>query len=383
MQNQSIYERKKENCFMKKILVFGITDNPGGVESVIMSYYRNIDRNKTQFDFLCNTEVVAGEKEILSLGGRIYRITARSVDINKYRKDLEFFFSEHAKEYCAIWVNVCSLANIDYLIEAKKWNIPRRIIHSHNSQNMDSKLRGILHQFNRLRISKYATDYWACSKEAADWFYDGQIRNKAIIIHNAIDIDKMKFNSEKGNYYRNYFNVNDKIVIGNVGRLHFQKNQSFVIDIFNELVKSNPNYHLMIVGQGIEEDNLKEQVKMLKLEKYVTFTGVQKDIQGLLSCFDLFLFPSRFEGLSIAGLEAQANGLPMVCSKFVNPVELKVNNNFYFVDLKCSASIWAENCKELLKIGRVDFNTVKSNFIGHGYEIHSEVNKFQKLIDEM
>ena len=383
MQNESIYERKKETDFMKKILIFGVTDNPGGVESVIMSYYRNIDRDKIQFDFLCNTEIVAGEKEILSLGGTIYRITARSVDINKYRRDLEYFFCRHAKEYCAIWVNVCSLANIDYLIEAKKWNIPRRIIHSHNSKNMDNKLRGILHKFNRLRISKYATDYWACSKEAADWFYDRKIRKKAIIIHNAIDVEKMKFNSEKRNYYRNYYNVNDKIVIGNVGRLHFQKNQSFVIDIFNELVRYNSNYHLMIVGQGVEEANLKEKVKMLNLENYITFTGVQKDIQGLLSCFDLFLFPSRFEGLSIAGLEAQANGLPMLCSKFVNPVDLKVNNNFCFMDLKSSVNLWVEKCINLLEVGRVDFNTVKSNFIEHGYEIHSEVNKFQKLIEEM
>ena len=100
---------------MKKVLVFGITDLPGGIESVIMNYYRNIDRNKVQFDFLCNTEKVAYEDEIISLGGTIYRITARSKDIKKYKEDMKNFFKEHSKEYDTIWVNICSLANIDYL----------------------------------------------------------------------------------------------------------------------------------------------------------------------------------------------------------------------------------------------------------------------------
>ena len=147
---------------MKRVLVFGVTENPGGVESVIMNYYRNIDRNKIQFDFLCNTKEVAYEDEIIKMGGKIYKITGRSVNRRQYMNDMEKFFSENAKKYTTIWVNVCSLANIDYLKFAKKYGIKYRIIHSHNSENMDSKLRGLLHKFNKKIIIKYATDFWAC-----------------------------------------------------------------------------------------------------------------------------------------------------------------------------------------------------------------------------
>lgn len=368
---------------MKKILVFGITDNPGGVESVIMSYYRHIDRNKIQFDFLCNTEIVAHEEEILSLGGKIYRVCARSKDRNKYKKDMDSFYSVHSKEYDAIWMNVCSLANIDYLKYAKKYGIPRRIIHSHNSQNMDTKLRGLLHKINKKNIDKYATDFWACSRDAAYWFYKDEIAKNAVIIHNAIDWKKMGFNQEKREQIRKEYNLENAFVIGNVGRLHFQKNQEFIIDIFNELHKEDDKFKLVLVGQGEDEKKLKEKVEQLNLNDYVCFTGVQSDIQAWLSAFDFFLFPSQFEGLSIAGLEAQANGVPMLCSAKVNPLELKVNSNFEFMSLEKDKSEWASKIKNLAKEGRISSSEIASNFINAGYDIETESLKLEQLMDSI
>lgn len=155
---------------MFRILVFGMTENPGGVESFLMNYFRHIDKSKIQFDFLCNShEFIAYEEEIRSSGSRIFHITARSKHWKKYSKELKKVFAGHASEWDAIWVNVCSLANIDYLKMAKKYGITKRIIHSHNSQNMDSWLRGILHKWNRLCLAGYATDFWACSENAARW----------------------------------------------------------------------------------------------------------------------------------------------------------------------------------------------------------------------
>lgn len=138
-----------------RILVFGMTENPGGVESFLVNYYRHIDRNKIQWDFLCNSHnPVAYEDELISLGGRCFHISARSADRQKYRQELDSVFKEHAKEWSAIWVNVCSLANIDYLKVAKEYGIEKRIIHSHNSQNMDNWLRGLLHKWNKRQIGK-------------------------------------------------------------------------------------------------------------------------------------------------------------------------------------------------------------------------------------
>ena len=365
---------------MRKILVFGMTDNPGGVESVIMSYYRHIDRNEIQFDFLCNTQIVAYEKEILSLGGNIYRICARSKNRRRYSLDMHNFFSVHAKEYVAIWVNTCSLANIDYLKYAKKYGIPRRIIHSHNSQNMDTFLRGVLHKINKYKVEKYATDFWACSEEAAHWFYNNKLFYKTVMIHNAIDWKQMSFSQEKRDRIRKKYNLEKFFVIGNVGRLHFQKNQEFIIDIFNELHKKNKNTKLVLIGQGEDEHKLIEKVEKCKLNENVLFMGVQKDIQAWLSAFDFFLFPSRFEGLSIAGLEAQANGLPMLCSEKVIPVEIKVNPNCEFMSLKENKHVWARKIDEDMNLERISFEAIKTNFNNAGYDIFVEAKKFEQII---
>ena len=200
---------------MKRILVFGITDFPGGIESVIMNYYRNIDKNKIQFDFLCNTENVAYEDEIKKLGGVIYRIPARSKGYFKYKKSINNFFKNYHDKYDAIWVNVCSLANIDYLKIAKKYNIKTRIIHCHTSQNMDSKLRGILHKFNKLFLKKYATNFWSCSASSSSWFYSKSIMNsnKFKIIKNAIDLDKFIFNNKIREEYRRDMKIDDDTIV--------------------------------------------------------------------------------------------------------------------------------------------------------------------------
>ena len=245
---------------MKRILVFGMTDNPGGMESTIMNYYRFIDKRKFQFDFLCNTEKVAYENEIKKLGGKIFRITARSKNIKLYHRDMKRFFEKEAISYDTIWMNVCSLANIDYLIYAKKYGIKRRIIHCHNSRNMDSWRRGILHKINRKRIAEFATDFWSCSDSASSWFYGEKIirSKKYKVIYNAINPSEYEFKREVREKYRREMGViNGEIVIGNVGRLHFQKNQEFLIKIFNRLVEKNANVKLWLVGNGPDKSKLK------------------------------------------------------------------------------------------------------------------------------
>ncbi len=366
---------------MIRILVFGMTENPGGVESFLINYYRNIDRNKIQFDFLCNShEQVAYEEELISLGARTFHITARSKDRRFYKKELEEVFKDHKDEWSAIWVNVCSLANIDYLKMAKKYNIEKRIIHSHNSQNMDSKLRVMLHYLNKPSVKKYATDYWACSMDAARWFYSGELLNKAVVIHNAIDVDRMCFDAKKRKEIRDRYDLQDKFVIGNVGRLHFQKNQEFAIEVFKYYHRENPDSRLVLVGQGEDENKLRAKVKDYGLMDSVLFPGIQKDIQGWLSSFDLFLFPSRFEGLSVVAMEAQANGVPVLASEGVIPDEVKMNDDFRFFDLKEGPEAWGEKIITMSSGKRPEYKDIKENFIKHGYDIETEVSKLEKLL---
>ena len=363
---------------MNKILVFGVTDTAGGMESVIMNYYRNIDRNVIQFDFICNTEKVAYEDEIIQLGGKIFRITARSKNYRKFKQDLKNFFKQHSKEYSTIWVNVCSLANIDYLIQAKKYGIKYRIIHSHNSKNMDSKLRGILHKINRLRIKKYATDFWSCSDEASEWFYSKKIINGSnyLLVNNAINTDKFKFNSEIRKKIRDELNLNEYLVIGNVGRFHFQKNHKFIIEIFNELLKINKNVKLILLGKGSKEQEIKARVKELRIEKSVMFLGERNDVQNVMQAMDVLLFPSLFEGLPLTLVEAQANGMPILASKDVISNKIKMSENLRFISLEETAEFWAKKLNEinLENKSKENIEIIKNV----GFDIENESRKIEK-----
>ena len=369
---------------MKKILVFGITDKKGGVESVIMNYYRNINRDKFQFDFLCNTKKVAYEDEITALGGKIYRITARSENFNQYKSEMDQFFKNHSKEYSTIWVNVCSLANIDYLIYAKKYGIKKRIIHCHNSQNMDSFIRGMIHRFNKIRLEKYATDFWTCSESSSKWFYSSKIINssKYLVINNAINIDNFLFDENKRKKTRNEFNIDDDtLLIGNIGRFHPQKNHEFIIEIFKAINSKYPKSKLMLVGTGDDMEKIKGLVKKEKLANEVIFTGERKDVSNILSAMDVFLFPSKYEGLSVALIEAQANGLKCFTSKDVVPLEANISGEVDYISLNDKASEWAKKILTYYNDNKnLNRKINRDLFIKSGFDIKSEINKFEEKI---
>ena len=366
---------------LKKVLVFGMTDNPGGVESFLMAYYRKLDKSKIQFDFLCNNKTVAYEDEINALGGRVFKICARSVNPALYKAELEGFFKEHASEYCAIWVNVCSLANIDYLKAAKKYGIKTRIIHSHNAQNMDSALRGVLHKINRLSINKYATHFWACTDLAADFFYNAKVKASKNFreVKNAIDVSAFSFSSEARENLRRELALEDSLVFGNVGRLHFQKNQSFLLDIFAEISKKRDDARLVLIGGGEDEAMLKEKTASLGLSDKVLFLGVRSDVPQLMSALDVFLLPSKFEGLGIVLIEAQASGLLSFTSAEVVPEDAKVTDLLTFIPLSKSPNEWAEEI--LSKSENQRRPDTLSEITQAGYNIDTQIDSLQNFFE--
>ena len=368
---------------MKKILVFGMTDNPGGVETVIMNYYRHIDKSNIQFDFLCNTEKVAYEEEIKQIGGNIYKITARSKNFKKYKADMKAFFKEHASEYSAIWVNICILVNIDYLKYAKKYGIKHRIIHSHNSQNMASFIKGIMHRINKRIIHRYATDFWTCSEEAGKWFFTKKIRNsnKYLLVRNAIDTSKYQFNNDIRIEYRNKLGISEKFVLGNIGRLHFQKNQTFLLKIMSEICRKRDDAYLLLIGQGEDEEILKQEVKQLNIEDKVMFLGVRDDIPELFQTMDVFLLPSKFEGVPLVLIEAQAAGVDIYASKAVIPETAKMTDNFTFISLDKSPKEWAN---EILATQHVRKNSTENieKLKNNKYDIKTEVKKMEKIFED-
>lgn len=370
----------------KRVLVQGMTENLGGIESCILNYYQNVDRERVQFDFLCNFEgKVAYEEELLALGARVFRVTPRSKNPIKFRKELKQLYEIHNKEWCAVWVNVCILANIDYLILAKKYGIKKRIIHSHNSGDMDNSYqKRIQHLVNKRRIKRFATDFWACSRVAAEWFYEGDVLKRAIIINNAIDIDRYSYSHEKRKETRNNLGLDeDTYLIGNIGRLQFQKNQSFALDVFDTYSEYNQNAFLVFVGKGEDEEKLKARSKKLGISDRVYFAGIRKDIDAWLSAFDLFLFPSVFEGLSVVALEAQANGVPILASEEVSPNELRINDNYNSLSLRSTADEWAREI-DVIKTNekRTEGKNIQEGFLKAGFVIEKEAKKLEYFLVE-
>lgn len=363
---------------MFKVLVWGMTFNPGGVESVIMNYYRNISKEVCQFTFLGHTDEIAYKDEILARGDKIISIPTRRQNIVKFYKGLNKVFKECT--YDAVWANVCSLSNIALLKVAKKYGVKIRIIHSHNSKNMGSFKSAILHNINKQFIHKYATKFWACGQLAGEYFYKDKIlkSDKYEIIPNAINLDRFKFDEAIRNRYRIDMGIDDKLVFGHIGRYHFQKNQQFLLNVFYEIQKQRKDAILLLVGQGEDEQKLKQQAIDLGIEDNVRFLGLRKDVESLLLAFDLMIFPSLFEGLSVALLEAQATGLPIYAADTIAK-QTKVNNNFKFLSLQSSPSEWATSIlSDIAQLSRDA--SAHQNLKIQGFDINDQVQNFVELL---
>lgn len=306
----------------------------GGVESVIMNYYRHIDRNKIQFDFICDEDSTnIPYEEIEKLGGKVI-LCPPYQKLPKYLKFLENLFRE--KRYRIVHSNISTMS-IFPLYAAKKAGVPVRIAHSHSTSNPREWKKNLLKNTLRPFSKKYATDYFACSELAGRYLFgDKTFDNGEVkIIRNAIDVEKFKFDPKIRKELRKELGVkDDDFVIGHLGRFVEQKNHRFLIDIFAEVKKEKANTKLVLAGQGPLMDEIKEKVKSLGLENDVFFLGQRSDSNKLYSMFDVFCLPSLYEGLPVVGVEAQANGVKTIFSNNVtsesvvkkDTEQLEINN---------------------------------------------------------
>ncbi|WP_338627174.1 glycosyltransferase family 1 protein [Clostridium baratii] len=366
---------------MKKILVYGLTQTRGGVESFLLNYYKNFNTNNIQMDFISNTPDTVYKEEVAALGGKIFNVCSKKKNPLRFKKDMENIFKNHSNEYDAIWVNLCSLANIDYLKYAKKYGIKRRIVHSHNAANMFGKLKETLHNYNKKRIDRYATDFWACSDSAAKWFYKYDILNskKFRVIKNAVDTEKFSFDKKIRDEYRKILNIENKYVLGNIGRFHFQKNHDFLIDVFKEVREKCDNSILLLVGNGDLEEHIKEKVKNLGLEESVIFLGMRDDVNKIMQAIDIFLMPSRFEGLPVAAVEAQSSGVRCLLSDTITK-EIKVTDLIEFIGAKSKedVNVWRDKILEY-KLG-YDRREMNEDMKKSGFEIKEAAKNLEDFL---
>lgn len=324
--------------------------NMGGIESFIMNTYRVIDRNRVQFDFLVNDEENKYAQEIGELGGHIYFIPPRNRGIKAYKTNIDRFFTEHREEFQAVHLHAASLSSVYVLVAAKRYHIRTRIIHAHSTSIKGSKLHYVLHIFNKLRLKKIATHYFACSDKAQHWMFDYTGRfAKSEVINNGILMKDFAYDEKKRGEIRKQLGIeSDEIAICHVGSLAKVKNQSFLIDIFLQLKTITPHYKLFMIGDGPLKSQLQEKIESLKIEDSVTFLGIRKDVHRLMQGFDCMVFPSLFEGLPVALVEVQASDLQVICSDTISGMA-KISDDTTFLSLSLSASDWAREIDKKLK----------------------------------
>lgn len=346
--------------------------NSGGSQSMVMNIYRNIDRNKVQFDFIVDTpDEDYYADEIKKLGGRIYEMPKlKGKNLSEVVHAWNIFFKSHT-EYKVLHSHVRSYAVI-YIKIAKKYGLTT-LIHSHSTSNgtgIQSMVKSVLQYPLR-----YTADYLlACSQEAGIWLYGARTCTKPnyIFFPNAIDVSAYLPNGNVREKYRKSFGVNGKLVIGHVGRFMDAKNHMFLVDVFKKVHDRNSDTVLVLVGDGDLKVQVENKVKELCLEDSVIFTGSRSDVSDMLQMMDVFAFPSLWEGLPVTLIEAQSAGLPCIISdKITHDIDLSERICRLPIN---SADLW---CDSILKAG--DKKDVSENIIAAGFDINDTAPKIENL----
>lgn len=320
---------------IRVLQIMGIVES-GGVEAVIMNYYRHIDKSKVQFDFVMhkgsNQNYI---NEVKGMGGKVYEVTPYTKNVIKFTYEIYKIIKEGS--YKIVHSNMNSLSGFSlfaaYLAGAKV-----RILHNHTTDTIEEGFRTIIKRMLRPFARAFANENWACSKLAGEWMYGKEAvkNNQVTIINNAIDLDKFVFEQEKRDVLRKELDLEGKFVVGHVGRFTKAKNHEFLIDVFVEVAKQKDNAVLVLIGNGLLLDVIQNKVNKLHLTDKVIFLGVRNDVANLYNVMDVFVLPSLYEGFGLVALEAQENGLPVIASTEV-PTEVKVNEGVVFLDLNNSA----------------------------------------------
>ncbi len=360
-----------------RILHAAVNMNRGGAETLIMNLYRNMDRSKIQFDFLTCKEGIF-DQEIMELGGKIYRIPyITDVGHFQYLKELDHFFSLH-RDYHCVHSHMDKMSGL-VLRSAKKAGIPVRIAHSHNTKSEGGLAARTYKWLSGIFIPHCATHTVACSTESAKWLFPNQA-DGTMVLRNGIEIDKFIYSGITAQKIRAELKISQKsLVVGHVGRFSEQKNHAFIVDIFAEIVKHRSESTLILAGDGPLRKDIEKRVKSKNLTEKVRFTGIRSDIPDLLQAFDIFLFPSLFEGLPVSLIEAQGMGIDCMISDVISE-EVDVGAGLvHFESLKSPPSNWAERIMEMNHIKKDVRNLVKEK----GYDVQSSAKILQNFYIEI
>lgn len=354
---------------MKRLLCLLSSMNKGGAETFLMKVYRTLDRTRYQMDFCIHVEDKCDyEDEILGMGGRIFRIPPKSKNTKEFKRQLKELISDNRYQY--VLKITSNAAGFWDLKIAKKAGAERTIARSSNSGDGASRMQFMIHRASRVLWQKYADVKIAPSDLAAEYTFGKHAVRKGEVgyLNNGLDLKEFRFDEDARFRIRKELAVKDNtIIVGHIGRFNTQKNHGFLVRIFAEYLKSKPESVLVLVGVGDLEEEIRRQVEDLGLSDRVRFLGLRNDIPALMSAFDVFVFPSLYEGMPNTVIEAQACGLPCLLSDTITR-QADLCGRLRYLPIDDSAR-WVEEIAEAVAEGRIDADM-------KDYDIHTVTDQF-------
>ena len=364
-----------------RVLQVGMTRNLGGIETYLIEQFRHLDKSKIDYDFVNITGEysICYEDEILASGSKIFKVVSRHKNPLLHYWQWFNILLQNKGVYYVIVLNTNSLEYVFPLVLGKIFGIPVRVIHSHNSgfENKQGLARRLLVGMNKKLLAWSANLRFACSQFAGQWMFKD---NPYHVIYNAIDIHKYDADLAVRDEMRQALNLDTALTLLHVGRFSYQKNHSFLLDIFKEVHSIQPDSVLLLVGDTTEESEflteVKRKIKAYGLENVVRLLGRRDDVNKIMQAADVLVMPSFFEGLTVVGIEAQASDLPLLLSDTVTK-ELGLLPSTQFISLEAGPTAWAEaivNSKQHNRQSR--YEELKAA----GYDIGNETERVEKLL---
>lgn len=350
--------------------VFG-TLNRGGAETLVMNIYRNIDRSKIQFDFVVHHEEEgAYEEEVRKLGGKVYRVpNYKGTNHFAYKKAWDKLLKNHP-EYKIIHCHKESIVSL--VMDSAKKNGRIAIAHSHNTQNIPGFKGKVMDVLNK-NVDAKADYRFACSSDAGYWMFG---RDKDFtVIDNGIEVENFSYNPDVRAKIREKLGFSDKKVLGHIARFNKQKNHSFLIDIFADLIKEDDDYLLVLAGVGDLKEEIEKKVRDLGIEDKVIFLGSIGYVNELLQAIDIFILPSLYEGLAVSTIEAQAAGLKCLLADTIDK-NSKITGLVEFIPIDQGTDPWIKAIHKALPYQREDTSEMIKKA---GFDIRETAEKLSEF----
>lgn len=360
---------------MKRLLCILSSLDTGGAETFMMKIFRSLPEDY-KIDFIVSAKSGFYEKEVVELGGRIFRVPLRTKHpIKTFKAIYDVVKQNHYTHILKLCDTPIGLYD---LLAAKMGGAKVLCVRSCNAGSSTSKLGTLVNDFLRPFLNIMTDVKIAPSRLAAEFtFGKAEVEaGKVKFIHNGVDLDVYKYDEENRRKVRREFGiVDEQFVVGHIGRFNQQKNHKFLIEVFAEVLKQKPNALLMLVGDGEKKNEIKEQIKALGIEESVIFTGIRSDVPALLSAMDVFVFPSFYEGMPNTVIEAQATGLPCVIADTITE-EVNITSIVKRLSLLKDKTVWREKVLFLINVKDNNRYLFKGILEKQGYSIYTTVDTF-------